>query len=151
MEKKLSHTDKSGNARMVDVGNKPQQIRVAKATGFIRMQPETLKLMRENNIKKGDVLKMAEIAGIQAAKQTPALIPLCHTLALSQVRVSLSIAGEGVKVFTECRCTGQTGVEMEALTAAGVALLTIYDMCKAVDSSMIIEGISVVDKSKKDI
>jgi len=151
MTKKLSHTDSSGSARMVDVGHKPDQLRIARARGFIRMQPETLELVRENLIKKGDVLKIAEIAGIQAAKQAPALIPLCHPLALTQVTVNAGITEEGIEVLTECRCTGRTGVEMEALTAAGVALLTLYDMCKSADKSMIIEGITLTGKTKKNI
>lgn len=151
MNKKLSHTDSYGNARMVDVGNKPRQLRMAKAGGFIRMNRETLDLVRDNNIKKGDVLKMAEIAGIQAAKQTPLLIPLCHPLALTQVIVTAGIVNGGVEVNAECRCTGQTGVEMEALTATSAALLTVYDMCKAVDREMVIEGIHLLEKTKKDI
>ena len=148
---KLTHTDSSGNARMVDVGNKPHQVRIAKAHGSIRMKPETLSLIRQNSVKKGDVLKVAEIAGIQAAKQTPLLIPLCHTLSLSFIGVSAAIKGEGVEVTAECRCTGQTGVEMEALTAASVALLTIYDMCKSADKTMVIESVTLLDKTKTDI
>ncbi len=151
MVNKLSHTDSRGRARMIDVGQKPQQLRTARASGFIRMQRQTLELIRQDLMKKGDVLKVAEIAGIQAAKQTPALIPLCHTVVLSQVTVSTKITGEGVEVIAECRCAGQTGVEMEALTAASVALLTVYDMCKAVDKKMIIEGIKLDEKIKKDI
>ena len=151
MEGKLSHTDSSGRARMVDVGHKPDQLRIASARGFINMQPGTVELVRQNSIKKGDVLKIAEIAGIQAAKQTPSLIPLCHSLALSQVTVTAELTGKGVEVTTECRCTGKTGVEMEALTAAGVALLTIYDMCKSVDKSMVIGGMELTGKSKKDV
>lgn len=151
MVNKLSHTDSRGRARMIDVGQKPQQLRTARASGFIRMQRQTLELIRQDLMKKGDVLKVAEIAGIQAAKQTPALIPLCHTVVLSQVTVNTKIAGEGVEVIAECRCAGQTGVEMEALTAASVALLTVYDMCKAVDKKMIIEGIKLDEKIKKDI
>lgn len=151
MQKKLSHTDNQGNAKMVDVGHKPLQLRIAKAKGFIRMNADTLELVRQNNIKKGDVLKMAETAGIQAAKQTPYLIPLCHQLALTRINVIAEIAAGGVEIFTECRCNGQTGVEMEALTAASVALLTVYDMCKAVDNAMVIEGVSLVEKTKTDI
>ncbi len=151
MVNKLSHTDSRGRARMIDVGQKPQQLRTARASGFIRMQRQTLELIRQDLMKKGDVLKVAEIAGIQAAKQTPALIPLCHTVVLSQVTVNTKIAGEGVEVIAECRCAGQTGVEMEALTAASVALLTVYDMCKAVDKKMIIEGVKLDEKTKKDI
>jgi cyclic pyranopterin monophosphate synthase len=151
MKKKLTHTDSSGNARMVDVGNKPVQIRFARAVGFIRMQPQTLQLVRQNTIKKGDVLKVAEIAGIQAAKQTPALIPLCHPLFLTRINVTATVITDGVEVQAECNSTGQTGVEMEALTAAGVALLTVYDMCKSVDQSMVIERIQLTDKKKTDI
>ncbi len=149
MKKKLSHTDTEGNARMVDVGGKPDQERTARAAGFIRMQPDTLELVRQNSLKKGDVLKVAEIAGIQAAKQTPYLIPLCHQLALNRIRVTASIVENGIEVNTECSCTGRTGVEMEALTAAGVALLTVYDMCKAADKSMVIEGVRLLEKTKK--
>ncbi len=151
MDKKLTHTDSKGKATMVDVGHKPEQLRIATARGFIRMQPPTVELVRRNSIKKGDVLKVAEIAGIQAAKQTPALIPLCHSLALSQVDVTASIMDDGIEVVTECRCTGKTGVEMEAMTAAAVALLTIYDMCKSADKTMVIDGITLTGKSKKDI
>jgi cyclic pyranopterin monophosphate synthase len=151
MEKKLTHTDSSGNARMVDVGHKDQQHRVARANGFIRMEQETLDLVRKNVIKKGDVLTVAEIAGIQAAKQTSSLIPLCHQLPLTSVQVKASVRDQGIEVHAECSCTGRTGVEMEALTAVAVALLTIYDMCKAVDRNMIIEGISLLEKTKSDL
>ncbi len=151
MKKQLSHTDSQGSARMVDVGHKPHQQRIAKARGFIRMQGKTLNLIRDNLLKKGDVLKIAEIAGIQAAKQTPSLIPLCHPLALTQIIVNASVTDNGVEVVTECCCSGQTGVEMEALTSASVALLTVYDMCKAVDGSMVIEGISLISKTKNNI
>lgn len=136
---------------MVDVGHKPIQLRIAKAKGFIRMDSDTLEMVRQNNIKKGDVLKMAEIAGIQAAKQTSYLIPLCHPLSLTRISVIAEIAVGGVEIYSECRCNGQTGVEMEALTAASVALLTVYDMCKAVDSAMVIEGVRLVEKTKTDI
>ena len=136
---------------MVDVGHKPFQQRTATAIGFIRMQHATLELVSKNVIKKGDVLTVAEIAGIQAAKLTPSLIPLCHPLPLTSVRVKASLKSEGVEVRAECRCTGQTGIEMEALTAVSVALLTVYDMCKAVDKSMLIEGITLTNKSKEDI
>jgi len=151
MDRKLTHTDNKGKATMVDVGHKPEQLRIATAQGYIRMQPPTVELVRRNSIKKGDVLKVSEIAGIQAAKQTSALIPLCHNLELSQVNVTATIMDDGIEVKTECRCTGRTGVEMEALTAAGVALLTIYDMCKSADKTMVIEGISLTGKSKKEI
>lgn len=149
MDKELSHTDKTGRARMVDVGHKPGLSRTARARGFIRMHPGTLDLVKQNLVKKGDVLTVAEIAGIQAAKRTADLIPLCHQLPLSNVSVKAEIKDKGIEVLTECSCTGPTGVEMEALTAAGIALLTIYDMCKAVDGSMVIEGITLVEKIKK--
>lgn len=147
----LSHIDKDGKANMVDVGHKKDQIRVAKASGFIRLNQETVKLIRDNSMKKGDVLTIAEIAGIQAAKQTSNLIPLCHPLQLTKVEVKTELQKNGVKVFTMAKCTGQTGVEMEALTAANIALLTIYDMCKAVDKEMIIEDIKLLEKTKTDI
>jgi cyclic pyranopterin phosphate synthase len=147
----LSHIDKNGKAKMVDVGHKPNQIREASAKGFIRLQPETLKLIRENQMKKGDVLTIAEIAGIQAAKRTPELIPLCHTLMLTKVDVKATLCDDGVEVISYAKCIGQTGVEMEALTAASVALLTVYDMCKAVDKNMSIEHVELIVKTKKDI
>ncbi len=148
---KLSHTTSQGKANMVDVGNKLQQTRIAKASGTILLHPETLKLIQENLIIKGDVLTIAEIAGIQAAKQTPHLIPLCHTLLLTKVDVKCTIQKEGVKAESTVKCIGQTGVEMEALTAVSVALLTIYDMCKAVDKTMVIEQVRLESKEKKDV
>jgi len=148
---KLSHTNSEGKANMVDVGHKPVQMRIAQASGFIRLQEETLALIRENQIKKGDVLTVAEIAGIQAAKRTSDLIPLCHPLQLTKVEVKCSIEKSGVKVESLVKCTGQTGVEMEALTGVNVALLTIYDMCKAVDKAMVMEQIQLDHKSKSDI
>lgn len=147
----LSHTDKNGKANMVDVGHKPNKIREARAIGFIRLQPQTVKLIRENQMKKGDVLTIAEIAGIQAAKRTPELIPLCHTLMLTKVDVKAVLNDNGVEVKSYAKCIGQTGVEMEALTAATAALLTIYDMCKAVDKQMVIERVELIEKTKKDI
>lgn len=147
----LSHTDKNGKANMVDVGHKPNQIREASAKGFIRLQPETLRLIRENQMKKGDVLTIAEIAGIQAAKRTPELIPLCHSLMLAKVDVKATLCDNGIEVISYAKCIGQTGVEMEALTAATMALLTIYDMCKAVDKQMVIERVELIEKTKKNI
>ncbi len=147
----LSHLNNDGKANMVDVGGKPEQIRVAKASGFIHLQPETLKLINENLIKKGDVLTIAEIAGIQAAKETPRLIPLCHTLLLNQVEVKSTIKNDGVVMESTVKCTGKTGVEMEALTAVSVALLTVYDMCKAVDKQMKISDIQLDFKEKTNI
>ncbi|MHC1705428.1 MAG: cyclic pyranopterin monophosphate synthase MoaC [Tenuifilaceae bacterium] len=146
----LSHIDNQGKANMVDVGDKPNQIRQAKATGFIKLNHETIKLIKENQMKKGDVLTICEIAGIQTAKQTPSLIPLCHTLMLTKVDVKATLTENGVKVDSLVKCVGQTGVEMEALTAVSVALLTVYDMCKAVDKNMIIEGIKLLEKTKHD-
>jgi cyclic pyranopterin phosphate synthase len=148
---KLSHTDASGKANMVDVGDKPQQMRIAKASGNIALQPATLKLVKENLIKKGDVLTIAEIAGIQAAKQTPFLIPLCHTLLLTKVEVKCTLTKTGIKAESMVKCTGQTGVEMEALTTVSAALLTVYDMCKAVDKTMAISEIKLLSKTKTDI
>jgi cyclic pyranopterin phosphate synthase len=148
---KLSHTDKDGKARMVDVGDKPDQRRVAKAEGFIFLTPNTIKLIRDNEIKKGDVLTVAEIAGIQGAKKTSELIPLCHPLQLSKVKVNTEITDKGVKVSSEAKCVGQTGVEMEALTAVHVALLTIYDMCKAVDKEMVMGEIRLIEKTKTSV
>jgi cyclic pyranopterin monophosphate synthase len=145
----LSHTDDKGRARMVDVGDKPLQLRTAVAKGFIRLQPETVRLVRDNEIKKGDVLTVAEIAGIQAAKQTPGLIPLCHPLQLTKINVNCKLTETGVEVTSEAKCKGQTGVEMEALTAVSVALLTVYDMCKAVDKNMEFGGIHLVEKTKE--
>ena len=147
----LSHIDNNGKANMVDVGNKPNQIRQAKATGFIMLSYETIKLIKENQMKKGDVLTVSEIAGIQAAKQTPSLIPLCHTLMLTKVDVKATLMDNGVKVDSLVKCVGQTGVEMEALTSVSVALLTVYDMCKAVDKNMVIDGITLIEKTKQDL
>jgi len=147
---KLSHINKEGKANMVDVGGKPEQIRVAKASGIIHLQKETIKLISENLIKKGNVLTVSEIAGIQAAKETSRLIPLCHPLMLTKVEVNATLKEHGVFVESVVKCTGKTGVEMEALTAVNVALLTIYDMCKAVDKKMKLTDIKLDLKEKKD-
>jgi cyclic pyranopterin monophosphate synthase len=149
--KKLTHTDDSGKAIMVDISGKPVQLRVAIAEGSIKLEAGTIELIKANNIKKGDVLTVAEIAGIQAAKQTSSLIPLCHPLQITKVNVKASILSSGIKVFSTVSCIGSTGVEMEALTAVSVALLTIYDMCKAVDKNMIIESIRLTGKEKTDL
>ncbi len=149
--KKLSHIDINGKANMVDVSAKTNQLRIAKAKGTILLMPETIKLIKENLIKKGDVLVVAEIAGIQAAKKTSELIPLCHPLQISKIDVKAKIIDKGVEIFSEVKCIGQTGVEMEALTAANIALLTVYDMCKAVDKNMKIESVYLVEKTKEDI
>jgi cyclic pyranopterin monophosphate synthase len=147
---KLTHTDSQGNARMVDVGNKHIQARVAKASGHIILSEDTLKLISQNLIKKGDVLAIAEIAGILAAKRTSELIPLCHNIALNMVLVKTKIENTGITINSEVRCTGITGVEMEALTAVSVGLLTIYDMCKAIYKTMLIKDIQLIEKTKTD-
>lgn len=148
---KLSHTDSQGRAVMVDVSLKPVQMRKAVASGHIDLQPATISLIRENLIKKGDVLTVAQIAGIQAAKQTPSLIPLCHPLQINKVDVELSLDEKGVHCISTVVCSGRTGVEMEALTAVSAALLTVYDMCKAVDKQMMIGDITLIEKTKTDI
>lgn len=147
----LSHTDENGRARMVDVGAKTPQRRIARAAGRITLAAATLELIRENTIKKGDVLTVAQVAGIQAAKRTAALIPLCHTLIIDKVDVRLRVVEGGVTAESEIRCVGRTGVEMEALTAVSVALLTVYDMCKAVDKQMQIGEIRLLEKVKEDV
>jgi len=146
---RLSHLDARGNARMVDVSDKPDTLRVATAEAFVAMQPETLRLIATGGHSKGDVLTVARIAGIQAAKHCADLIPLCHPLALTGVDIDfeLDAAANRVHITTNCRVSGVTGVEMEALSAASVAALTIYDMCKAVDRGMIIEGVRLLHKS----
>jgi len=151
MGKELTHTDKEGRARMVDVGGKTLQKRTAEASGMIRMSADTLRAVKENEVKKGDVLTVAQIAGIQAAKSTASLIPLCHTLALEQVSVDFEMQEEGIRASCRVRCTGKTGVEMEALSGVTGALLTIYDMCKALDKEMILEGIRLDRKVKEDL
>lgn len=146
---KLSHMDSQGNAKMVDVGDKPFSQRCAIARGCVRVAPNTLQLITKGGHRKGDVLSVARIAGIQAAKNCSQLIPLCHQLMLSKVDVNFELDSEQslVKIVAECKVKGQTGVEMEALTAVSVAALTIYDMCKAVDKDMMIEGICLMQKS----
>ena len=148
MTQKLTHFDERGAARMVDVGDKAETHRVAVAGGSIRMRAETFELVRSGTAKKGDVLGVARVAGIQAAKRTSELVPLCHPVPLTSVSVEFTLDEAGARV--ECRatveCTARTGVEMEALTAVQVALLTIYDMCKAVDRGMVMEGIRLLEK-----
>jgi cyclic pyranopterin phosphate synthase len=148
---KLTHTDSQGNARMVDVTDKQVQLRVAKASGHIQLSAGTLQLISGNLLKKGDVLTVAEIAGIQAAKRTSELIPLCHNIVLNKVLVKAALNDSGVTIQSEVRCTGITGVEMEALTAVSVALLTIYDMCKAADKTMVIGPIQLIEKTKTNL
>ena len=147
----LTHLNEQGEASMVDISAKAQSRREAIAAGRIQLQPATLTLVRDNQIQKGDVLAVARIAGIQAAKQTQHLIPLCHQLALTKVGVDFAITDDGITATALARTTGQTGVEMEALTAVSVALLTIYDMCKAVDKAMRIDGVHLVSKTKEEV
>jgi cyclic pyranopterin phosphate synthase len=146
---KLTHTDKTGKAIMIDVGDKESLQRIAKASGHISLSPQTIKLIKENLLMKGDVLTVSQIAGINAAKQTSSLIPLCHNIVLDNVKVDAKIDSNGVLVKSEVRCYGKTGVEMEALTAVSIALLTVYDMCKAVDKNMVIDNICLIEKMKK--
>lgn len=145
----LTHIDEQGKASMVDVSEKPATVREARASARVLMKPETLAQIQANSLKKGDVLAVARIAGIQAAKKCADLIPLCHPLALSKVSVDFAINTEQscIEINSLCKLTGQTGVEMEALTAASVAALTIYDMCKAVDMEMVIGDICLQEKS----
>lgn len=145
----FSHLDNQGRARMVDVGAKPAHTRTASAAGILHCQPETIRLLRDQALPKGDVLAVARIAGIQAAKKTADLIPLCHTLPLDQVTVDFEIGDASIRISTTARTTAKTGVEMEALTAATVAALTLYDMMKAVDKTMRLEGIRVTQKTKQ--
>lgn len=145
---RLSHTNDAGKAVMVDVGSKDIQKRSAKASGHIKLSEETLKLIRENLVKKGDVLTVAQIAGISAAKLTSVLIPLCHNIVLDNIRVELFPDESGIVAESEIHCSGRTGAEMEAMTAVSVALITVYDMCKAVDKMMVIDRIMVTEKTK---
>jgi cyclic pyranopterin monophosphate synthase len=144
---RLSHVDARGRVRMVDVGDKPVTAREAVARGTITMSQEALRLIRRGAVKKGDPLQTAKLAGILAAKQTSALIPLCHPLPISSVNVEVKPKARGYEIEARVRTTGQTGVEMEALTAVAVAALTIYDMVKAVDKTMVIGAIRVIRKS----
>jgi cyclic pyranopterin phosphate synthase len=147
---KLSHLDQAGRARMVDVGDKPLMDRSAVATGTIRMSPDAFRQVAEQAIAKGDVLAVSEVAGTLAAKRTAELIPLCHPLGLDHVEVEASLAESlpGIRIRAKVRTVGRTGVEMEALTAVAVALLTVYDMVKAVDSGMVIGDVQLVEKQK---
>lgn len=144
---KLTHLDADGRARMVDVGDKPVSHRTARAEAKLLATPETLDIVRSGTAKKGDVITVSEIAGVMGAKKTADLIPLCHPLPLSKINVKIEIEETCLRVTTETRTQGQTGVEMEALTAASVAALTLYDMLKAVDKSMTIEGLRLLEKT----
>jgi cyclic pyranopterin phosphate synthase len=144
----LTHVNAKGEARMVDVSPKAETEREAVATGGVRMRPETLAKIKQMEIKKGDVLSVARVAGIMAAKKTPELIPLCHTLLIAEVTVDFDYIGNDfIRVTSRVKCTGKTGVEMEALTAAAASCLTIYDMCKAIDRGMTIENVRLEKKS----
>ena len=142
----LTHLDEAGKARMVDVGGKAETARVAIASGRIRMNPAALAAIRDGAAPKGDVLAAARIAGIMAAKKTAELIPLCHPLALDAVTVDFTVEDDGLRATATASLTGRTGVEMEALTAVSVALLTIYDMAKAIDKGMVIESVRLIEK-----
>ena len=144
---KFTHLNGRGEARMVDVGEKPVTSREAIAHGFVRMRPATLAAVRGQKMGKGDVLAVARVAGIMAAKRVDELIPLCHSVALTSVTVLFEFEKKGIKILATAKCDGKTGVEMEALTAAGMAALTIYDMCKAIDKDMAIGPIYLLEKS----
>lgn len=147
---KLSHLDESGAARMVDISEKARVRRTAKARGKVTLQAETIKLVKDGLIKKGDVLAVARIAGILAAKKTWDLIPLCHNIEIDRVDVDFSIVEDGIEIESTAVCTDKTGIEMEALTAVSVAALTIYDMCKGVDKEMRVGEIVLVEKRKEE-
>jgi cyclic pyranopterin phosphate synthase len=149
MSRQLTHLNAKGEANMVDISEKQPSTRVAIAEAFVYMKPETLALIESGGHAKGDVLAVARIAGIQGAKQCSQLIPLCHPLALSKVQLDFEFDHQRncIRIISLCKVTGQTGVEMEALTGASVAALTLFDMCKAVDKSMVIDGIKVLEKT----
>ena len=150
MEDRLTHVDEDGHARMVDVSAKPVVVRTARARGFIQLAEATVALIRRNGIEKGDVLTVAKIAGIMGGKRCAELIPLCHNIEIDHVDVSLELEDNGVAISSTARCTGKTGIEMEALTAVSIAALTVYDMCKAVDKTMRIDGIRLLEKTKEE-
>jgi cyclic pyranopterin phosphate synthase len=147
----LNHVDGEGNARMVDVSEKKIQRRRARASGMIRMSASTIAAIREDQIKKGNVLAAARIAGIQSAKGTSGLIPLCHPLPLDSVELDFEFLNEGIRACCTVQCQARTGVEMEALTGTSLALLTIYDMCKAIDKDMVLDQVRLLSKEKEDL
>ena len=147
--KRLTHIAADGRAQMVDVSAKPLSARAAVAEGRITLAKETVALIRQNDIAKGDVISTARLAGIQAAKRTAHLIPLCHTIPLSEVKIDIALSKNGAAINCTARTVAQTGVEMEALTGVSVALLTIYDMCKAVDKKMVIGDVRLLEKTKR--
>lgn len=151
MEREFSHLDSDGNVKMVDVSDKPDSFRVAEAYGRIRLEGETIKLIVADKMKKGNVLTTAKIAGIMAAKNTFAQIPLCHQIALRSVDIEFTLNEREIEVCSYINCIDKTGAEMEALNAVSTALLTIYDMCKAVDKGMVIEEIKLCSKSKRSV
>lgn len=148
---KLTHVTAYGDACMMDISRKDVVRREAVAVGMIHLQPSTIELVKQNQLKKGDVLSVARVAAVQGAKKTPTLIPLCHSLILDHVDVKLSVKNDGVKIECRAVCHGRTGVEMEALTAVAVAALTIYDMCKAVDKNIVIGEIFLKEKIKHEV
>lgn len=148
---RFSHVDETGKASMVDISSKKPVKRTALASGIIYMNRETLALIKENQIQKGDVLAAARIAGIQGAKETSRLIPLCHNIEIDYAGVDFNFKDDGIEITSKTVCTDKTGIEMEALTAVAVAALTIYDMCKAVDKTMRISDIRLIEKTKEDI
>lgn len=149
MSKKFSHLDEHGSAKMVNTGHKPFQRRHAIATGKLVCAPATIRALKKNALPKGDVLTVAQVAGIQAAKMTGALIPLCHPLPLNHVEISFNVRRTHIEITCTAETIAQTGVEMEALTGVSVAALTLYDMCKAVDRKMRVESIRVIKKIKE--
>ena len=151
MNDAFSHVDESGHARMVDVSAKPRTRRRAVAAGRIELSGPTVELIRRNAMEKGDVLAVARVAGIMAAKRTAELIPLCHNIEIEQVSVDLELTDGGVEIRATALCSDKTGIEMEALTAVSVAALTIYDMCKAVDKTMRIQDLRLLEKTKEEL
>jgi len=150
-KKQLSHIDTSGNARMVDVGNKKIQRRTALASGMIHMAEHTIQSIKDDQVRKGNVLAVARVAGIQAVKATSSLIPMCHPLPLDSINIDFEYYDEGIRATCTVSCQARTGVEMEALTGVSVALLTVYDMCKAIDKEMVLDQIRLLKKQKEDI
>jgi len=148
---KLTHVNEAGEARMVDVSAKPISRRKARASGTIRLRPETLELIKSHQVQKGDVLATARTAAIAGAKRTSELVPLCHNIPIDAIDVRFDVRTDGIDITAEARCEAKTGIEMEALTAVAVAALTIYDMCKAVDKTMIIGDIRLLEKTKDAI
>ena len=148
---KFTHLDENGKAKMVDVSEKPKIKRTAKAYGKINLQKKTIQMIRDSEIKKGDVLTVAKIAAISAAKRTTDLIPLCHNISVDAIDVDFKVNDDNIEIFSKTVCTDKTGIEMEALTAVSIAGLTIYDMCKAVDKSIMISDVKLLEKTKEKI